>query len=302
MSTTPNVKPRRKRRRWLILVPVLLLAAVGLAMAVPDSPIYLAKLLEPEVSEGGRPRSSWVADLSSPDAETRTQAANALGRMNTAGRKALPELVRVMKSDPEAGVRASAADAAAKMYPANESDEERVKYAAAVLEAFTAGLTDPDLRMRYNSATGLLKLKEKARPAVSALLVACDDPANDTNLNIYHATIRQVMYRALGEAAAGTPDAVPVFTAILDVKVERPNMPRRGGQGQQVTKELDEASRKYSVDSVNRRIAVTGLGLAGEHGKGSATKIRELLTSRDSNDRFVAAEALQRMGLPAEEK
>ena len=294
-----DTKPRRKRQAWLILLPVGLLVLLGLGLAIPGSPLYLPKLLEPEPAVDGRTTSQLVAALGSEDKEQRERAAIDLGRMNTAGRKALPELIRVMRTDASADVRAVAADAAGKMFPANEPETAVAEYVSAVLEAFTAGLTDPDKRVRHNSAIGLLKLKAKARPAVPVLLEAIKDPENDTNMQIYLATIRQVMLRALGEAAAGTADAVPTFTAILNEKVERPSS--QGGGRVQASKESIELATKYAETSVNRRIAVCGLGLAGEHARDTAPKIRELLKSPEADDRFEAKQALERMGLPAEE-
>jgi HEAT repeat protein len=298
---TPELRQRRKRRPWLILIPVILLIVVGLALALPGSPIYLAKLLEPEPKVDGRTTSELIAALGSGDKEQRTQAAEDLGKLNTAGRKALPKLLEVMRSDPEAEVRAAAADAAGKMYPATEPDAAKSQYAAAVLDVFTAGLTDKDGLVRHNSALGLIKLKDKARPAVPTLLTAYKDPENDTNLKMYHATVRQVMLRALGEAAAGTADAVPTFAAILAEKVVPPKLgagaQQRGGK---VTQEDEEASKAYIQATINRRIAVAGLGLAGEHASEYAPQIRELLKSSEADDRIEAKQALERMGLSAD--
>ena len=243
-----------------------------------------------------------MAALGSGDKEQREQAAEDLGKLNTAAQKSLPKLVEVMRNDPEADVRASASDAVTKMFPTTEPEAAKAAYSTTVLEAFTAGLTDKDLRVRHNAAAiGLLKMKDRAKPAVSTLLVTFKDPENDTNLKMYQTTIRQVMLRALGEAAANTPDAVPTFTAMLDEKVERPKLgagaQRQGGNA---SKEEVEASNKYCYHAtINRRIAVAGLGLAGEHGRASAPKIRELLKASDADDQIEAKQALERMGLPS---
>lgn len=300
----PDAQPRRKRRHLSFLLPVILLALVGVSMAIPGSPIYLAKLLEPDVKIDNRSRSEWAADLSSPDATTRVKAANAIGQMNTGGKRSIPDLARLMQADPDADVRAAASEALSKMYPTTESDAAKDEYAKALLEPFTAALTDPEGRVRNNATLGLLKMKARAKPAVPALLKAADAPENDTNLNIFHATIRQVMLRAIGEAAAGTAEGVPTFAAILEEKLEWPAGVRqgRGAPGAVLTKEQQEAIKLHDKKVVHRRIAVTGLGLAGEHGRGSESKIRELLKSSDPEDKTVAKEALERMGLPVEEK
>jgi hypothetical protein len=262
--------------------------------------VYLPTLLEPEMKIDNKTRTQWAAELSSGDQKQRVEAANALGKMNTGGLKALPQLVQAMQSDPDADVRATAADAIAKMYPANEPEAAKQRYTDATLGAFTAGLTDKELRVRHSSALGLIKLKEKGRPAVPALIAGSKDPENDTTLNTYLATIQVVMLRALGEAAAGTPEAVPVFAEILARPVISPNIVRKPGV--EPTQEEIDKSKAFWAAVVHRRAAVTGLGLAGEHGRASAPKIRELLKSSDGDDRFVAQEALERMGEPLDAK
>lgn len=307
MSTlTPDPKPRRKRRPWLLLLPVVLIAVAGLAMAIPGSPVYLPTLLQPEPSIDNKTRSQWAAELSSGDQKQRADAANALGKMNTGGLKALPQLVKAMQSDPDADVRATAADAIAKMYPANEPEAVKTEYIAATVGAFTGGLTDKELRVRYSSALGLIKLREHGRPAVPVLLAGCKDPENDTNLNAYHSTIRHLMLRALGEAAVGTPDAVPYFVEIVNIPVVAPKIPPgvnvQGGGGKPPSPELLEASKKYQDMSTVRRNAVTGLGLAGPHGRVAADKIRELLKSSHPDDKDIAKQALEQMGEPLEKQ
>lgn len=302
MPTTDS-KPRRKSLSWLILIPVVLIAGIGLAMAIPGSPIYLAKLLEPEVRVDDRSRSEWVKDFKSDDVVTRLKAVAAVGKMNTGGKKALPDLLQVMQNDPDGEVRTAATDAVGKMYPAQEGEPAKAEYAALVLDAFIARLTDEDKRARYNALVGLLKLKDKARPAVPAIQKAFDDPENDTNLNMFHSTIRQTALRALGEAAAGTPDGVPTFAKILAIKLVPPGPEGTGrqGQGGNATQEAKDASFKFVEGSTDRRAAVAGLGLAGEHGKPYAKQIRELLNSRYEDDREEAKQALKRMGLPEKE-
>ncbi len=300
--STPPVKPRRKRRAWPVLVPVILLAVVGLALALPNSPVNLSKLLEPEPKFKDRTYKEWAGDLAAADKQTRVAAATSLGRLNSDGRKALPELVRVMHTDSEPDVRAAASEAVGKMAMDKDTDAMKNEYANLTLEAFQAGLSDSDPRVRHNVAMGLIKLKDRGRAAVPALVTAIADPKNDTNLDMYPATIRQVMLRAVGELAAGMPDGVATFIAILDITVAPPKAPPgpRNREGGEVTKEQSDDTNRFVTESITRRIAVNGLGLAGEHGRSAAPKIRELLKSKDADDRFVAAEALQRMGLSAD--
>ena len=136
------------------------------------------------------------------------------------------------------------------------------------------------------------------------LLEVVKNEENENNLNIYLSTVRQVMLRALAEAAAGTADAVPTFVAILDTKLAPPEGVRLGRHDPNapLTQEQADAMKVYDRGVITRRLVVTGLGLAGEHGRGAAPKIRELLKTGDTDDKFVANEALERMGLPADGK
>jgi HEAT repeat protein len=245
---------RRPRLRLLLLGGGLVVAAaVGITL-------YALHMLEPRVD--GRSAEQLRAGLAEPDPGIRRQAATDLGRLNTHGSVALPELAAALTSDPDAGVRAAAAEAVGKMAPASER----------VVDSLAKALTDRDPWVRMNSALALLLLKEKARPAVPALTAASNDLENDTTLNAFHHTIRQAVLTALGEAAAGTPEAVPTLVAVLD---------------------------KPSADGI-RRAAVAGLGRAGEHSRGAAPKVRRLLDDPNEDVRIAAADALDRMGVPRE--
>lgn len=257
-SPPPVPKPRRKRRRWVDLAVVGVLALAAFALAVPGSPVYLPKLLEPEPKVDGKTATQHAERLSDPDPEVRREAAAALGKLSTSGAKQLPKLVEAMRHDPDGDVRTFAADAVGKMAPASE----------AAVGDLGAALADPDRRVRMNAAIGLMRLKEKARPAVPDLIAAAADTDNDTNLGAFTVSVRQMCLRALGAAAAGTPDGVPTFTAELG---------------------------RLSADA-NRGIAAQGLGLAGEHGRAAAPKIRAMLTDPNPEVREVAAEALAQMG------
>ena len=195
----PPAARRRAGRRWPLLV------AGGLVVAaVVGFTLYTLSALEPRVN--GRSAGQLRAALSGPDADARRQAAIDLGRLNSSGSVALPELATALTSDPDPGVRAAAAEAVGKMAPASER----------VVDSLASALTDRDPWVRMNAALALLLLREKARPAIPALIAATSDVENDTTLNAFHHTIRQAVLTALGEAAADTPDAVPTLVAVLD--------------------------------------------------------------------------------------
>lgn len=256
-SPPPAPKPRRtKRRGWLVFLLTAPVFALAVAMSVPRSSLYAPKLFGLEPVIDGHVAAEYADDLNSSDPEVRRKAAAALGRMTDAARPALPKLVRAMRADADGDVRTAAADAIAKMG------------SEAAVSDLAAALADPDGRVRMNAAIGLLRLKEKARPAVPELIAAAGDTDNDTNLGVFTLSVRQMVLRALGEAAAGTPDAVPTFTAELG---------------------------RLSADAT-RGIAAQGLGMAGEHGRAAAPKIRSMLTDPSADVRQAAAEALRQMG------
>jgi HEAT repeat protein len=255
MSLPSPTRPRSRRRWPLPAFALLLLAAALVALT-----LYTLHAFEPRVD--GRTVGQLRAGLSASDADARRQAAADLGRLNTAGQAALPDLGATLTSDPDPAVRAAAAEAVSKMAPHSER----------VVGQLAAALSDRDPWVRMNVALALLRLRERARPAVPALALAAADQENDTNLNAFHHTIRQTVVSALGEAAAGTPDAVPALRAVL----------------------AGPASEGL------RRAAAAGLGRAGEHARDAAPQLRRLLDDPSEEVQMAAADALDRLGVPRE--
>ncbi len=252
VPTPPAISPRT-RRRWVppVTAGVLVVAAItGLGG-------FSWHTLQPRVD--GRTAGQLRGELSATDPAVRRRAAMDLGKLNTNGADALPELALVLTGDPDDQVRSAAAEAVGKMAPVSER----------AVGALAGALSDPSPWVRMNAAIALMQLKEKARPAVPALIAAAGDEENDTNLNHFHHTVRQTALAALGSAAVGTPDAVPALSAVLD---------RPAGDHLRMT-------------------AATGLGLAGEHARPVAPKLRRLLDDPDEDVRLAAGDALDRMGV-----
>lgn len=274
MSQSTNPNARRPRRRWIVRIAFLTAVLVGIGLIVPGSPVYLPTMIEPELTVDGRTAAQLTLALTDPDPDVRRRASDDLGKMNIHATKALPDLLGLVGNDPDDGVRTIAADAVRKMYPLNGTDADKDRYAAVVLNNLTAALSDRDPRVRMAAAAGLLNLKRRAAPAVPTLLVAAADTTNDTNLDVFRYTIRNQVLIVLGEAAAGTPDAVPALTAILD-----------------------------SPASENLRwAAARGLGLAGPHATVAAPRLRTLLVDPSDWVRTAAEEALQLIGVPRDGK
>ncbi|MCU0706075.1 MAG: FG-GAP-like repeat-containing protein, partial [Fimbriiglobus sp.] len=233
-----------------VLGGIILIGFVGLAVFVWDA-------LRPRVE--GRTVDQLRAELLSPDPVARRHAASDLGRLNSAAANAVPQLSAALR-DSDAGVRAAAAEALGKLSPASEG----------AIGGLTDAIADPDPWVRMNAALALLRLKEKSRPAIPALVAAARDEQNDIDLDVFHHTVREVAVLALGEAAAGSADAVPTFTMLLD-------QPASDGL---------------------RRCTAIGLGLAEKHARPTAAKLRRLLTDPNEDVRLAAADALGRIGVP----
>jgi HEAT repeat protein len=267
----PNAQsPRRKWFAGFLLVGGVIIA---LGLFLPGSPIFLQKILKPALTIDGLTAAQLQQALTNSNPDIRRQAASDLGKLNIHASKALPDLISLVRNDPDDAVRTIATDAVVKLYPVDGTDSDKDKYAAAVVNELTAALADRDPRVRMNTAAGLLKLRARAQPAVPALILAAANTDNDTNLDAYHHTVRQMVLRALGEAAIGTAEAVPTFTAILDSPTSGDRL---------------------------RMTAAVGLGRAGEHARSCAPRLRALLADPNADVRVAAEEALALVGATRE--
>ena len=258
-TSSPPLPVRRSRRRrvWLVGLGVLLVLYFG--AVVPGSPWHVSVLFPPAATDNGRGVRQLQAALGDPDPAVRKDAALALGRLASAATAALPRLAEVLRNDPDPAVRSAAAEAIRKMSPASR----------AVVGDLAAALRDPEPFVRMNACIALLSLKEEARPAIPDLIAGAGDEENDTNLDQFSMTIRQSMLRALGVAAAGTGDAVPTLSALLE----------------------------GPAADASRAIAAHGLGLAGPHAREAAPLLRALLRDHDPDVRAAAEEALVAIGV-----
>jgi len=227
-------------------------------VAVPGSPIHLAEWFAQAPTDNGRTVPQLIGSLSDPNPEVRTEAAGALGRLNSGATEALPQLATMMLRDADPDVRAAAAGAIGKMAPASR----------AVVGDLAAALNDPEPHVRMKAALALVSLKEEARPAIPELVKAADDEDNDTDLDTFILTIRQIAIRALGTAATGTDAAVSIMSEILS----RP------------------------APDETRAIAVHGLGLAGAYANHTVPLLRDLLRDHNPDVRIAAEEAIARIG------
>jgi HEAT repeat protein len=256
------------KRRYLGWLVIVVLGLLGLGVVVPSSPIYLPKWYGPGPQYDSKPMSHWVKLLDSEDPEEKRAGIFALGAIGPDAGEHVPTLAKFMTEDPDRRTRTSASFALSKMAPASR----------AAVPALIQGLADEEPAVRMNAAMALFRLKGDSRPAAAALTKALQDPANDTNLNVYTFTIQQMSAMALGRATAGTDEAVPTLTAALD------------------------KATGTDIKSANQRAALArGLGEVGPPAKSTLPRLRELLKERDPAVRDAVTFALEAIeGVPPE--
>jgi HEAT repeat protein len=250
-----------KRQSALLLVFLLLLVGIGIAVALPASPIYLPKLLRPPVRYEGQTLAHWLDVLQSPEIKERQQAAHLLGTVTIEPEdadEAVTGLTRVLLTDPDKGARIEASLALTKVKGDTPALARAVPDLARALE-------DKEVMVRMNTARVLLNLGGAARPAVPALLKALQDKANDDNGKTFFYTVKEMAALALGKASAGTAEAVPALRELL-------------------------AATKTS-DS--KHALVRAIGFIGPEARPALPDLRGLLTYNDAQVHAVVEEAIR---------
>jgi HEAT repeat protein len=197
-----------KWRSLLALAVILVVVVIGVALALPASPFYLAKWFDRSREYEGHQAPHWIKLLDSPEKEERREAARALARIGYTAKESIPALCKTMTDDTDLGTRVEASFALSKMDPKSTDLAQAVPALAKALE-------DPDAAVRMNAAQTLMKLGAAARPAAPALLRAVEDKANDTNRGMHIFTVQDMAALALGKATAGTAEAVPALRKLL---------------------------------------------------------------------------------------
>jgi HEAT repeat protein len=249
---------KKPRTRWVVLV--VLAVVVGLLVG-PGSPVYLPDLLGLGGHYQGRPTRHWIQALKSHDAEDRQVAIHAIGVIGAQAGGAVPELAVILLEDPDRGARIEAALALMKL--ASSSREEMTEAVPALARALSEG--EPVVRI--DAAIALMRLRGAARPAIPALIKALRDGANQTNAGIFVFTIQEMSALALGQASAGSAEAVPALTEVLTA-----------------------ASTRGMRENVAR-----ALGEVGPEARPATTHLRALLKDGDFYVRRAAKEALEKI-------
>jgi len=256
-------------KKIVALVFALLGVLVVAALAIPGSPFnmldgFIVRRNWGQVQHDGRTLDEWLADLKSSDHDGKILAIKAIGGMGDSASQALPELAKMMNSDPDLDTRIEASLSISKMAPAS----------ASVMNEMIKGLQDEQPVVRMNALFGIMRLREASKPALKPLIEAANRPENKVRARGFTTTLQETMLVAIGRASAGTPEAVPMLMVFLNNK-----------------------------DDANLRLAaLRGLAEVGPPAKEAAPEFRKILLDKASVNelRQEAFDALERIGQPAD--
>jgi HEAT repeat protein len=181
-------------------------------MIFPQSRRHMLGTVRGEPMQNGKYTSEWIAQLSDPDPDKRNDAAASLSGIDSRGRKALPELLRLVREEQDSKVRAAAAFA---VYKIADGVKRNKDHATEILDTITAALDDPDALTRMNSALALGMLEGDARPALPALEKAIRRDENKSRTLIFPLTIREQMIADIGFMGADGKDGLPLLKEML---------------------------------------------------------------------------------------
>jgi hypothetical protein len=256
-------------KKLVVLVIVLLGVMVVAALAIPGSPFnmldgFIVRRNWGPAQHDGRTLDEWLSDLKNSDHAGKILAIKAIGSMGDSASQALPELAKMMNSDPDVDTRIEASLSISKMAPAS----------ASVMNEMIKGLQDEQPVVRMNALFGIMRLREASKPALKPLIEAANRPENKVRARGFTTTLQETMLVAIGRASAGTSDAVPMLMVFFNNK-----------------------------DDANIRLAaMRGLAEVGPPAKEAAPEFRKILLDKASVNelRQEAFDALERVGQPAD--
>ncbi len=240
----------------------------------------------------GKTMDTWRRELSSPDASVRRSAAFALGRMAEEGRGAVPQLVRRMQEDTDAGVRDMAASAIGDIARALRDNNAAVwqKSGGTLLQLLK---DDPSERVRRSAAYALGTFGPLATGATEQLIKALGDD---------QPSVRQNAAWALGQMGEAAGAAVPKLCECLrdkDTLVRRDAagaLGALGKAGEKAGRPLIDLVRS-EPDTVVKKTALESLAhIAGPDQADHAKDLVPLLEDKDPEVRLPAALVLARIG------
>ncbi len=245
----------------------------------------------------GKSREAWRRELTNQDSAVRRSAAFALGRMGEEGRGTVPQLVRRLLEDKDAGVRDMAASAIGDIARALKNNNAEVwdRSAGTLLKLLKQ---DPSERVRRSAAYALGAFGPPAAGVADDLVKALGDDSP---------SVRQNAAWALGQIGRAASGAVPKLCECLrdkDALVRRDAAGALGSMGkvgEQAGRPLIELV-KSEPDNVVKKTALESLShLAGPEQAGAANDLVPLLSDNDPEIRLPAALVLARIGGEAAE-
>ncbi len=258
--------------------------------------------------------SALIQSLTDPDANIRSSAAIALGRIETDATEVVPVLIRTL-ADQDANVRLSVAISLGRLGPE----------ASAAAPALTQTLADPSNEVREASIAALKRIGAEAVPTLIQALTSDDNnirlsaalilgdigkeaktaiPALIATLQDEDAAVRGNAAASLGSISSEVEAkaAIPVLTKALedsDIVVRRNAAVALGRIGIEGTPFAVSALLKSLLedpDSVVRGNAATSLGTGGSESKRAIPALIEALKDADQTVRKRAASALRKIG------
>ncbi|MCI0637825.1 MAG: HEAT repeat domain-containing protein [Gemmataceae bacterium] len=252
----------KRQTAWILVVA---LVVVGFSFLIPASPWYFPNFFSGAGKHQGQPTSYWIKTLDSDDVEARREAIFALGCIGAP--EVVPRLSKILLEDGDAGSRRQAGLALLKIFPVTHagSAPRAAVPAHAAVPALVKALSDEDAIVRMNAAMLLARFGSEAKEAIPALVAGLGAKINETDANIFHFTVTEMMAQALAQASAGTADGVPALTALLQ-----------------------EGSSESTIVA-----ALQALGTLGKNADPAVPLIRALLKDNSRAVQTSAAEALQ---------
>jgi HEAT repeat protein len=292
-----------------LLLP--LLGLFGLVLPVVPCPAQPATYL-------GKPLAVWVKDLDHRQASTRREAVFALGKLGASASRQMPQLLKLLREDPESAVREAAANAIGEIARGYDPDL-KIDDVVAVLRDTLA--RDTTALVRRSAAVALGNLGAKS--AGGALERALKDPSPEVRQNAAWAlgklgaanvfalriALRDQDYLVLRDAASALAgfgrqghSALPELLALCQHKHAEVRRAALGAVVGMVTikdKEAYEPLRRALGDPEieARRNAALALGnIGGEEGKAAVPVLLEALETGEPGLRRQAAAALGNIG------
>lgn len=228
-----------------------------------------------------------VRDLSSAQALTREQAAEALGKLGPAAADAVPALARAM-SDQEPRVQYEALLALGRLGPA----------AAAAVPDLKAIVENPQSNLRLGAIEALGAIGGEAHPATDALIAI----AKGDNRALTTAAVLALVRIHPGRKAE-LDRAVPVLMESLkssEIHIRNDAIAALSEIGPAAVPSLAEAVKNHSKDVSTATRAASALAMTGGFAAAAVPALTDALSSTDEAMQQQAARALAAIGRPAE--